>query len=461
MPDPYVFCWPDPQEPKIITRDLTVLRNRRRRIKKGEAKPEPLVLRGVRLIELIPHCLYEVPVDCHEMTNSVRELRPGCILSRNLKLSERLNGGRIEEEVKQPRRPLGSGLRPSQSEASEVFISYDGVYKARRGVGHADRRYRSREIPVNKKLAGTLDELMRTSWELHKVDEDGHQAFVLVAVTAAKDYGKPIDQTKRRAQARTLQAGTLVDTRGQFNPGRIPLICFAGEHEIASRIQAVRGIGRRMSFREAVLEHYIDRLREIVRDVSRSQQHRLRKEWLAQTSERTPKKVREEADRLEDAARRLCAVVTRPFSRSFTRSADDLDAAARLLREAANGRNGDSILKAKELIGQVFRATIQQECHWRLEEVLLQLGVLEDRGEKLEASRQLMWHDELRSVHHKLVSVEPITGRRLEHGFRGPVLQRVVPHVHLADAYLMRALRQGGSDLESMKEELDKAVEPL
>ena len=421
---PYRFVWPDPLAPRFVTRDLTVLRNRRRRTKKSEAKPEPLVLRAVKLIELVPHCLYEVPVDCHEMAVGVRELRPGCILSRNLKVSERLNGGKVEDEVKQ------------------CFISFDGVYKARRGVGHADRRYRSQEIPANKQLGNTLDQLVRMSWELHKVDEDGREAFVLIAVQATKTYGAPIDETKRRAQARTLQAGTLIDTRGRFNPRRIPLICFAGEHEIASRIQAVRGIGRRMSFREAVLEHYIDRLREIVLEVSRSQQHRLRKggslppEAHAQAG---PTRSRS-AGRCGDSPAGDCHQAVLAFLHP---GASDLDAAAQLLREAASGRNGDTIIRAKELIGQVFRATVQQECHWRLQELLLQLGILEDRGDQLEASRQLMWRDELRAVHRMLVSEEPLTGKRLEHGFKGPVLQRVVARVHLAIGALMRVLAQG------------------
>jgi hypothetical protein len=443
MPEFFSFHWPDPFQPKIITRDLTVLRNRRRITKKGEDKPEPLALRGIKLIELIPHCLYELPVDCHPLASGVRELRPGCILSRNLKVSERLNGGKVDDVSKQ------------------CFISFDGVFKARRGVGHADRRYRSREIPANKKLSGTLDEMVRTSWELHKVDDEGREAFVLIAVRAAAKYGKPIDETKKRAQARTLQAGTLTDSKNRFNPGRIPLICFAGENEIVSRIQAVRGIGRRMSFREVVLEHYIDRLHEIVLEVSRFQQHRLRQEWLAPSPHRTPRVVRQEADRLTDAAERLRTIVCRPLSRSLHRGAHDLDAAAGFLREAANGRNGDTVQRAKQTIGTVYRSMIQQECHWRLQELLLQLGILDDRGDQLEASRQLMWHDELRAVHKILVSEEPITGKRLEHGFQGPVLQRVVPHVHLADTYLMRALSQGGPDLESMKDELDKAVEPL
>lgn len=443
MPDLYAFRWPDPQEPKTIKRDLTVLRNRRRRTKKGQAKLEPLVLRGVKLIELIPHCLYEVPGDCHEAAKDVHELRVGCILSRNFKLSERLNGGPVEQEINQ------------------VFQSFDGVFKARRGVGHADRRYRSREVPANKRLAGTLDEMVRMSWELHKVDEEGRQAFVLIAVRAAANYGNPTDETKRRAKTRTLQAGTLTDIKNRFNPGRIPLICFAGENEISTRIQAVRGIGRRMSFREAVLEHYIDRLREVVLEVSRSQQYRLRLEWLAPSPHRTPKVVRQEADRLVDAATRLRMIVSRPLSRAFHRSSHDLNAAAGLLREAANGRNGDTVQRAKQAIGAVYRSMIQQECHWRLQELLLHIGILQDRGETLNASRQLMWHDELRAVHKTLVSEEPITGKRLEHGFQGPVLQRVVPRVHLADMALMRALSQGGPDLETMKEELDKAVEPL
>ena len=442
MSNLFAFRWPDPQDPNYVTRDLTVLRTRRRS-KKGEAKPEPLVLHGAKLIELVPHCLYEVPADCHAMATGTRELRPGSILSRNLKVSERLNGGKIEDEI------------------SQCFISFDGVFKARRGVGHADHRYCSREIPASKELVGTLDELVRTSWELHKVDEAGREAFVLIAVRAAARYGHPIDPTKRRAQARTRQAGTLIDTRGQFNPGRIPLICFAGEREIARRIQAVRGIGRRMSFREVVLEHYIDRLHEIVRGVSRSQQDRLRDEWLDATPSRTARLVRQEADRLAQEVTRLSMIVSRPISRSLQRSAEDLGAAAELLRDAASSRNGDRIQLVKERIGTVYRSMLQQECHWRLQEVLLQLGILEDRGDQLQPSRQLMWRDELRTVHRILVSPEPITNRRLEDGFKGPVLQRVVPHVHLAGAHLMRVIAQGGPDLKTMKEELDKAVEPL
>ncbi|GEM_PF-1478420 len=446
MTDSYRFAWPDPQAPRVVTRDLTVLRgdkNPKLRRKRGEPKPKPLSLRGVNLIELVPHCLYEVPRYCHELAKGVDELLPGRILSRNLKLSERLNGEPVEEEIKQ------------------VFQSFDGVFKARRGLGHPDRQYRSREIPANKQLAGTLDEMMRMSWELRKLDEDGREAYELVAVRAAKKYGRPIDETKREAQARTLQAGNPVDSCGRFNPSRLPLICIAGRGKTAKRIQAVRGIGRRMSWREVVLEHYIDRLREISRDVARSQQHRLRQQWLAPGAKRTPRLVRQEAERLTGAASRLRTIVTRPFARSFTHCANDLDEAARLLCEAADGRNGDTITQAKQIIGRVYRAMIQMECHWRLEEILLQAAILKDRQDELGARQQRTWYEELRAVHGRLTSVDRLTGLRLEDGFRREVLPHVYPHVHLASVHLMRSASDGGADLQTMREELKIAVEPL
>lgn len=437
---PYRFVWPDPLAPRFITRDLTVLRGEEKG-KKRKRKP-PLPLCGVRLIELVPHCLYEVPIDCHDLAKGVDELRAGSILSRNMKLSERLNGGSVEGEVQQH------------------FQSLDGVYMARRGLGGIDRRYRSREIPANRKLAGTLDEMVKRSWELHLVDEEEREAFVLVAVQAAEEYGRPVDEDKVAAQERTLQAGNPFDTKGRHNPGRIPLICFAGERRIAKRIHAVRGKGRRMSFREAVVEHYIDRLCEIARDVSRSQRHRLREAWLT-GKERTPVRVRREADRLEGAARRLRAIVSRPFSRSFTHCANDLNEAARLLRVAAKERRGDEVAQAKEVIGRVYRAMIQMECHWRIEDILLQASILEDRNQELGASQRKMWHEELRAVHRRLTSVDALTGKRLEDGFRRQVLPRVFPHVQLADIHLMQDDPDRGSDLATMREELRKAVEPL
>lgn len=421
--------WPDPWAPVYITRDFMLLRD-------GE-DTFPIV--QMRLIELIPGCLYEIPArEANESLDRVRELRPGKILSRNLKISKRKNGDAAENEDKQ------------------CFVSFDGIYKARRGLGRADRRGKGIEIPDLKNWDGTFETLIRTSWELRRGTPGEKVEFVLVAVGAAERHIHVLDEDKRKALGRTLQTVSWKD-----QPECIPLVCFAGHNRLIARIQAVRGIGRRMSLRELVLEHYIDRLREICREISVSQDYRLRRAWLSPSPKRTPKVVREEARQLEHAAARLRQIATRPFSRTFTRVAADMDEAARLLREAASGRNADTITKAKEVIGRIYRSMRQLEYHWQLEEIMLQAAVLQDRKDSPSGSQQSMWHEELRFVHRRLTSIDSLTKKRLEEGFKRPVLPRVVPHVHLADVHLMRQRSDGGSDLEKMYEELRTACEPL
>jgi len=421
--------WPDPWCPVYVTRDFMLLRD-------GE---DPLSVVQMCLIELIPGCLYEIQTrEADERLDRVRELRPGKLLSRNLKISKRKNGNTTEEEAKQ------------------CFISYDGIYKARRGLGRADRRGKGIEIPDLKRWDGTFDTLMRTSWELRQLGEGERAEFVLVAVSAAEKRRSVLDDDKVKALGRTLQTVSLKD-----RPECIPLVCFAGHNRLIARIQAVRGIGRRMSLREIVLEHYIDRLREICREVSVSQESRLRKEWLAPGPSRTPKTVRKEAERLEDAARRLRQITARPFNRAYTRVADDMDEAAAILREAANGRNGTTIDRAREVIGRIYRSMKQLEYHWQLEEIMLQAAVIQDRNDTPSDSQQSFWHEELRFVHRRLTSVDKLTGKRLEDGFKHPVLPHVVPHVHLADVHLMRQMSDGGPDLEKMYEELRTACDPL
>ncbi len=422
--------WPDPWKPVYVTRDLLLLRE-------GE---DPLPVLQMRLIELIPGCLYEIPSrEESEVLDRVRELRPGKLLSRNLNVTKRKNG---EDAQKDP--------------ARQCFISYDGAYKARRGLGRADRRGKGIEIPDLRSWDGTFEKLIRTSWELRRGTQAERAEFVLVAVHAAEDHIHVLDEDKKRALGRTLQTLSWKD-----QPECIPLICFAGHNRLIARIQAVRGIGRRMSLRELVLEHYLDRLREICHDVAFSQEYRLRKQWMAPGPKRTPRLVRQEAEKLEDAARRLRLIVTRPFSRAFTRVAADMDEAARLLREAAAGRNGDTIERVRELIGRIYRSMKLLEYHWQLEEVMLQAAVLQDRNDTPSDAQQSMWHDELRFVHRRLTSVEKLTGRRLEEGFARPVLPHVVPHVHLADVHLMRQSSDGGPDLKTMYDELRTACDPL
>lgn len=426
------FEWPDPWNPVFVTRDFTLIQD-------GE---EPMSVQGMRLIQLVADCLYEVP-DSGSAEETTRGLRHGCILSRNLRLTERFTGGDLSEQAKQ------------------CFVSYDGVYKARRGLGRADQRGNAREIPDLRTWTGSLEELLRMSWKLRKDGSGDQTRFVLTAAVAAEDHRRVIDRTKIEALARTLQAGSMLDKRGRFNPGRIPLICFAGQRQLAMRIQAVRGIGRHMSFREVVLEHYIDRLSEICRDVMRSQEYRLRSDWLAENNKRTPQKVRVEAQRFEDAARRLRQIKIRPFCRSFTRASDDMNEAAKILREAAENRDVDKIANSKVVIGRVYRSMRMLEQHWRLEELMVQCANVLDHGSDLSYARRRMWHSELCGVHRVLTHVDKITRQKLENGFVNPVLHRVVPHVYLADASLMRSQADGGTDLRTMYAELRIACSPM
>jgi hypothetical protein len=235
------------------------------------------------------------------------------------------------------------------------------------------------------------------------------------------------------------------------------LICFAGERKLRKRTQIVRSIGRKMSFREAVLEQMIDGLRDVCTSVSRSQEYRLRSDWLTRSSDRTPRRVKQEADRLIQEARRLRHIVTRPFARSFNRCAVDLEEAAQCLQEAANNRRSEPISQAKEKIGQVYRAMKQLECHWRLEELLFEISILRDRKQALSALQQRLWHRALQSLYHQLTAMEPLTGKHLEHGFKRPVLQRVRPHIQLASKSLM----QDPPDLKGVYNDLKIACDPF
>ena len=418
------FHWPDTLAPVFVTRDLTVLRENHK----------PLPLRAVRLIELLPGCLYEIPLCDSNVHDGVRELRHGRILSLNLKVTRSLKGD-------------------DAGELAQCFVSYDGVYKARRGLGRIGRRGSSLEIPDLKKWSCALDEMMHASWELKREETGDRAKFKMVVAGIVNGHIEVRDQDKRGALELTRQASTRWNSEGD---GSIPLLCLEGQGHLASRIQAVRGIGRRMSLREAVLEAYIDRLREIVMNVASAQEVRLADTWLASGTDRTPRKVREEASRLAAEALRLRQISARPFSGSFAHIAQDLETSAGLLREAADGRNGDTILRAKEGFSRAYRATKLRDAHWELEELLLQASILVDRRDMLHPVRREIWHHDLRAIHGRLTHDEPITGKPLDYGFKRPILKSVVPHVHLADVYLMGRI---GTDLENVIYELKTACE--
>ena len=454
------FQMPDPMEPNVIQRDLRLLRTRVR----GEGKRLPLDVKNFALIELVPHCLYEVPAHGPGALKDVIELAPGRILSRNLAVSERL---------------AGTG---SPSVGEQCFISYKSVYTARRGMAHAHVRGNSLELPALSSWDDTFDWMVKTSWTLHLLEEDGREQYVMVAHALLDAHGRVIDKQKVAALERAIQAGKLKDSLGRFNPGRIPLIIFAGQRKLAKRIRAVRGISRRMSFREVVLQVYIDSLRLMCRQIAGSQLHRLQSRKLfgedrlipleagddGQGLARSTRTVLKQAVRLDQVATQLESIVTKPFDRSLKHTVRDMRAAARSMVEAAEAVRADGVdaaavvmLDARDALMRVYHSMKLRELHWQLEELLLQTAILIDQSRTVVNPQKRIWHEELRAIHRMLTRPDLMTGRHLDDGFRRQVRSSVFPHVHLADVLLMRQISDGGPDLQGVDEELRKACAPL
>ncbi len=453
---------PNPMDPVIITRDLRVFRKK----KKGVKQRPPLQVRNLPLIELIKHCLYEVASHQREDLADVEELRPGRILSRNLKLSERLS-----DAVRVPY-------------AEQGFISYKDVFLARRGMAHANHRTTAVEMPALRGWHNGLDALKVKSWSIVAIDEEGRRQFVAIAQGLIDVHAHVIDEDKCRTLALTLQAGSLTDRLGRFNPCRIPLIIFAGQRHLRQRVLAAPIIAHHMDFRGVVLTAYIHQLNEICQDVAHSQLYRLRSASLfGEHRLRPPRKaigsdpvhqrgvrrVEQEADRLTAAADRLEQIRTRPFNRSLVNHApEDLRESARFMREAATmARDGHPdeaagiMLGAREGLIRVYHSMTLRRVDWRIEEVLLEAVVMKDRGESVSSSLQPQWCNEFTALMMLLARKDPATDKYLDDGYTVPVRLRTLAHVKEARSHLMRQLADGGPDLDSMIESLKKASDPL
>ncbi|PJA45398.1 hypothetical protein CO174_03330 [Candidatus Uhrbacteria bacterium CG_4_9_14_3_um_filter_50_9] len=418
---------PDPLEPVYVTRDLTLARD-------GE---DPLEIREIRLIILVNRCLYLTTEDGHG-------LKTGQVLWRNLALTERRGGSRSEP-------------------ASEQFIAYDSLNHARRVASLLEPSYREVEDPDLRKWLKELDWMVRTSWTLHEVSEDDQRAYEWRAASVADDHARVQNRNKVAAVGRTAQAASIKDTLGRPNPGRLPLVCFAGERALRKRVNEIRGIGRRISWRQLVLEHYIDRLREIVLDLSRSAEHRLRCRVLF-GEDRTVSKVRLVAASMEGSARTLRTLVGRPFNHTFQHVATDLDTCVDVMRRAAEhakaGRidEGTALMAGvKSLLQKIYRSVQILQFHWQLEEILVQTSRIKRTSSDLSPSQQRVWHDELRGVQRRLYQTDPVTGQAWDDGFRRKLVHGVASQIHLADTCLMQPLSAGGPNIKQMHEHLKSA----
>jgi hypothetical protein len=141
----FVF-WPELKNPVTTTRPLCITRGNANGLTRIDA---------VDLIVLVNACLYIV-------IKNGQGLRAGQILSRNLERTRR------------------EGLDPNNP-AEQVFLVYDSIYDARRGIGRIDGRYRAIEIPELARWRADADWLLRTSWSLRKADPEGDARFTWVA----------------------------------------------------------------------------------------------------------------------------------------------------------------------------------------------------------------------------------------------------------------------------------------
>jgi hypothetical protein len=418
---------PDPEQPVCVVRDLTLLRN----------KKDPIVIRSITLIILINRCLYLVCEDGYG-------LKAGQVLWRDLELTKRRGGLRADP-------------------ASEQFKAYDGLNHARRAATLIEPSYRELENPDLRQWIALLDEMMRTSWTLHQVGEEEQQKYERMADTVVSDHAGVCNEHKVKALGHTRQAGSLMDRLGRPNPGRIPLITMAGENALRRRLSGMRAKGFRMGWRQIVLEHYIDRLREITITLSRSAHHRLTCKILF-GKQRTPRKIKEVARGMRGTAKKLMTLIGRPFSHTFIHVANDLEACAQIMdcvvERVRSGNTEDArilIAEVKPILGKIYRSAQLRQFHWRLEEIMVSTTRARITGKNASDSEIQEWHQELCRCHRQLSRKDPVTQQRWDEGFNRGFVRGVFSQVFLADRCLMRPASQGGPDFQQMHEHLKSA----
>jgi len=415
--------FPEPLQPVLVTRNLTLARD----------KKDPLLIEGVELIVLVNRCLYLVTEDGHG-------LRSGQVLARNLDLTQRRGGS-------------------SELPETEQFIAFKTLNTARRGVSKIDPGRKVEHADLAKWLKD-LDWMVRTSWTLHLADEEEEAQYVAVAETAASDHKRVRNTKKVKAVAQTDKASSPIDSIGRKNTGRLPLTCFAGERKLRERVMQMRGIGYRMSWREVVLMHYIDRMREITRQIRIDAQHRFQSPYLF-GAKRTRRTVMTEADRMVQEAEILKSLVGRPFDRNFQHVAKELIESAAQMRDAAHGLDGKLMKPVQSLLRKIYRSARILEFHWDLEELLVQMSILRAGRRELSEAQKKNWYYDLRRIHKRLTRPDPVTNERWEEGFSRRVLPHVFPQVHLASVHLMQPIEKGGPDIEGAYARIKEACRPL
>lgn len=379
---------------------------------------------------LVNGCLYLV-------RNDSDYLRAGDILSRNWQLS------------------LNKGLDPCQL-IQQIFVRYQSVYNARRGIGRIHGRYKSTEVPNLEQWRMDTDWLLCTSWRL----ERGSKKEAEFKWRAEQRVGKQAydrDSHKVLARGLTAKAATLIDALGRRNTPSIPLQMDKADRVLQARIQGVRGIGRRMDWRAVVLEHVIDKLQNECRLIRRIAQEALIAEDIF-GKKRTPNALRQRANRMRDHAAFLQEIPVRTFSRVFNHVARELLEAADLLTESASERSIQPLERVGRLLGTIYQSMVLSELHSRLQEILLVVAHVAKNKHELSKAQIDLFLEELQAVSDALIIKNPVTGIQMGDGFERNVIPTVIAEIQLAIESLKsaQAIR-----LVELYEHLKAACEPL
>lgn len=421
MSEPAVF-WPELKSPVVTTRALSIV---------SGSSDGVTRISAIELIILVNGCLYVVK-------NDGFGLRAGDILSRNLDLTRR------------------KGSDPTRQE-EQVFIRYQSIYAARRGIGRVYGRYKAIELPELSRWRIDADWLLRRSWTLSRNDPTGDEQFVWRADGRIRQHLGDKAANKVAALTRFMKIATLTDALGRRNTPALALQCSAADRSLEARAQEVRGIGRRMDWRGIVLEHFVDELRSECRVIRRAAQDAFTAKDLF-GAERTSKALRVRARRMIEYAEILRGLHVRTFDRVFDHVARELDEASGLLSEAAGKHDATPLDRVRALLGKIYRSMMLVDEHWRLEEILDVVAEHHHRNQPLSDDQKRVFIEELVSVHHALTTEDSLTKQMIGEGFELNVLPVVIGNVVLARTELTNV---AGVKPRQLYEFLKRACEPL
>lgn len=412
--------WPDLKNPVTITRPLCVSNGR---------NTEPTRHSQLELAVLVNHCLYV-------SLQAAAGLRCGDILSRNLDLTRR------------------KGNDPDRPD-EQVFVRFESLYDARRGIGRVYGRYRAVELPELERWKMDADWLLRTSWTLCRSDE-AEREFVWRADKRIREHEHDRAEHKVSAVKRFIKAASLTDLLGRRNIGMVPLLCSATDRSLTARMHEVRGIGRRMDWRAVVLEHYLDQLVAECRLIRRAAQDAFTAHDIF-GDKRTQRTLRFRANRMAEYARFLETVNVRTFSRAFAHVSHELLEISDLLHDSADIRDSAPLKQAQPLIGKIYQSMLLLEQQWRLEEILLVVADRLQYGFHLVAKQEELFVQELEDVIRILTTVDTVTGEKVGERFEMNVVPSVVARVRES----LECLHCRPVDLQGIRDNLKAACLPI